>query len=104
MVTPAQVRKMEKRVQRLCTVVTHAFALPHSNVEVKEMDKYHGTCSVSGKISIDVLSHDKSRLLKWDTILDTACHELAHRLEWNHNSRHKRLTISMKEWAKRHGY
>lgn len=104
MIDGAEIEKVETRLRQLAALLAHSFRLPKHTIEIRPLEREYGICHHDGEIHICVTNANHTRLLKWETILDTLAHELAHLVHFDHSQKHRRLTIAMKEWAKRNGY
>jgi len=63
----------------------------------------YGICTAEGRIAVR-LSHARSgEPLKYSSLINTLCHELAHLRHFNHGPRFKSLYLEILDYARREG-
>jgi predicted metal-dependent hydrolase len=78
-----------ERLRRDARILAGFFALPLRSLDAErpQVRRRYGICFVDGRIRIR-LRHVKTRqLLKYSSLVDTLCHELAHLRHMNHGLR-----------------
>jgi hypothetical protein len=63
----------------------------------------YGICYSDGRIQIRLAHVTTGRPLRYSSLVNTLCHELAHLRHMNHGPRFKALYLDILEWARREG-
>jgi YgjP-like, metallopeptidase domain len=85
--------------------IADRFDLNFASIEAESarVKKRYGSCHSDGKIKIR-LGHARSgRPLKYSSLIDTLCHELAHLRHFNHSRAFKMFFSEILEWAREEG-
>ena len=93
------------RLQRDARRIAERFGLRYEAIEPESarVTRRYGSCHEDGKIKIR-LSHARTgRPLKYSSMIDTLCHELAHLKHFNHGPRFRALFEEILEWARAEG-
>ncbi len=93
------------RLQRDARRIAERFGLRYEAIEPESarVTRRYGSCHEDGKIKIR-LSHARTgRPLKYSSMIDTLCHELAHLKHFNHGPRFRALFEEILEWARAQG-
>ena len=77
------------QIQKDARVLAHAFRLPFRSLEAERPNvrRRYGVCYSDGSIRIRLRHVRTGRLLKYSSLVDTLCHELAHLRYFNHGER-----------------
>ncbi len=67
------------------------------------MKRRYGICYSDGRIQIRLAHVTTGRPLRYSSLVNTLCHELAHLRHMNHGPRFKALYLKLLEWARREG-
>ncbi len=67
------------------------------------MKRRYGICYSDGRIQIRLAHVTTGRPLRYSSLVNTLCHELAHLRHMNHGPRFKGLYLEILEWARREG-
>jgi len=85
--------------------IAERFGLSYRGIaaEHPRVKSRYGVCYSDGLIKIR-LNHAKTgRPLKYSSLVDTLCHEMAHLRHFNHGPEFKALFLRILEWARREG-
>ena len=64
---------------------------------------YYGICTADGRIRIRLRHATTGRPLKYSSLINTVCHELAHLRHFNHGPRFRAFYLRLLEFARREG-
>jgi hypothetical protein len=93
------------RLRRDARVLAREFALPLRALDAErpQVRRRYGICFADGRIRVR-LRHVKTReLLKYSSLVDTLCHELAHLRHMNHGLRFRAFYRRILDHARRAG-
>ncbi len=93
------------QIQKDSRVLAHAFRLPLRILEAERPNvrRRYGVCYSDGSIRIRLRHARTGRLLKYSSLVDTLCHELAHLRYFNHGERFQLYYRRILEYARRAG-
>jgi hypothetical protein len=63
----------------------------------------YGVCYDDGSIKIRLSHAVSGQALKYSSLVNTLCHELAHLRHFNHGPRFKAFYLQLLEWSRREG-
>ncbi|MGH6693185.1 MAG: Wss1p-related putative metallopeptidase, partial [Gammaproteobacteria bacterium] len=92
-------------LRRDARILAREFALPLRTLDAEkpQVRRRYGICFADGRIQIR-LRHVKTReLLKYSSLVDTLCHELAHLRHMNHGLRFQAFYRRILDYARRSG-
>ena len=78
----------------------HYAALEAEDARVK---RRYGSCHEDGRIKIRLTHARTGRALKYSSMIDTLCHELAHLKYFHHGPRFRDYYFRILDWARRQG-
>ena len=86
------------------TIAAH-FGLEYRCLEPEResVKRHYGITYSDGTIRIRLRHSKTGRPLKYSSLVNTVCHELAHLKHFNHGPRFKRYYFRLLEWARREG-
>lgn len=93
------------RLQRDADRIARHFGLTYREIapERPNVKRRYGVCYADGRIAVR-LSHAKTGMaLKYSSLVNTVCHELAHLRHFNHGPRFKAFYFQILEYARREG-
>jgi len=93
--------RLEQDAQRICL----RFRLRYRALEAERANvkSRYGVCFSDGTIRIRLRHATTGRPLKYSSLVNTLCHELAHLRHFNHGPRFQTLYGEILEWARREG-
>jgi len=95
------VARLTRDAERICAPFGLRFnALEAERANVKSR---YGICYSDGTIKIRLRHATTGRPLKYSSLVNTLCHELAHLRHFNHGPRFQRLYTEMLDWSRRQG-
>jgi hypothetical protein len=82
-----------------------AFRLSYRGIvaEHPRVKRRYGACYADGLIAIRLKHATTVKPLKYSSLMDTLCHELAHLRHFNHGPQFKSFFLELLGWARRHG-
>ncbi len=85
--------------------IARRFGLRYRSVEAERANvrSRFGVCYADGTIRIRLRHAVTGRPLKYSSLVNTICHELAHLRHFNHGERFKRFYLRLLEFARREG-
>ncbi len=92
---------LENDAQRICArfgLRYHVLESERANVK-----RRYGVCFSDGTIRIRLRHATTGKPLKYSSLVNTLCHELAHLRHFNHGQRFQRFYGQLLEWARREG-
>jgi hypothetical protein len=101
----AEQEQVLSRLRRDARILAREFALPLRALEAErpQVRRRYGICFADGRIRIR-LRHVKTReLLRYSSLVDTLCHELAHLRHMNHGLRFQSFYRRILAYARRVG-
>jgi len=83
-------------------IATH-FGLSYRSLEAERANvkRRYGICYDDGSIRIRLRHATTGQPLKYSSLVNTLCHELAHLRHFNHGPRFKAYYLRLLEWARR---
>ena len=92
---------LEKDAQRICA----RFGLRYRVLEAERANvkRRYGVCFSDGTIRIRLRHSTTGKPLKYSSLVNTLCHELAHLRHFNHGQRFQGFYGQLLEWARREG-
>src|SRR5574338_518382 len=73
------------------------------NRDAERIARRFGVCFADGRIRIRLRHVSTGRSLKYSSLVNTLCHELAHLRHFNHGPRFRRLYFEILEYARDRG-
>lgn len=93
--------RLERDAQRICARFRLRYrALEPERANVK---RRYGVCFSDGTIRIRLMHVTTKKPLKYSSLVNTLCHELAHLRHFNHGPRFQAFYGQILEWARREG-
>ncbi|MBJ18934.1 MAG: hypothetical protein CL933_05855 [Deltaproteobacteria bacterium] len=93
--------RLERDALRICARFRLSYrALEPERANVK---RRYGVCFSDGTIRIRLIHVTTKRPLKYSSLVNTLCHELAHLRHFNHGPRFQTLYGQILQWARRQG-
>jgi hypothetical protein len=85
--------------------IAGAFDLTYRALEPERegVRRHYGITYSDGTIRIRLRHSKTGRPLKYSSLVNTVCHELAHLRHFNHGERFKKYYFRLLEWARREG-
>ena len=94
----ARLRGDAERIARHFHLTYHELAPERPNVK-----RRYGVCTADGRIAIRLKHVKTGKALKYSSLINTVCHELAHLRHFNHGPRFKAFYFQILEYARREG-
>ncbi len=93
------------RLRRDAVRIADHFGLTFTALEAEStrVKRRYGSCHSDGRIKIRLTHARTGRPLKYSSMIDTLCHELAHLKHFNHGPRFKSYYQRILEWARAEG-
>lgn len=93
--------RLERDARRICA----RFGLRYRVLEPERANvkRRYGVCFSDGTIRIRLIHVTTRRPLKYSSLVNTLCHELAHLRHFNHGPRFQTFYAQILEWARREG-
>jgi len=93
--------RLERDAQRICA----RFRLSYRVLEPERANvkRRYGVCFSDGTIRIRLIHVTTKQPLKYSSLVNTLCHELAHLRHFNHGPRFQTFYAQILEWARREG-
>jgi len=81
------------------------FGLAYEGIDPENarVKRRYGSCHSDGRIKIRLTHVRTGRPLKYSSMIDTLCHELAHLKHFNHGPRFKAFYFRILDWAREQG-
>lgn len=100
--TRRQSRELTARLNRDAERIAARFGLRYLCVEAEHANvkRRYGVCYSDGTIRIRLRHATSGRPLKYSSLVNTLCHELAHLRHFNHGLRFRELYRHILEWAR----
>jgi predicted metal-dependent hydrolase len=94
-----------ERLNRDAQRVAAPFGLRYSSIEAERagVKRRYGICYDDGRIRIRLFHAMTGRPLKYSSLVNTLCHELAHLRHMNHGERFRALYQRLLDYARLHG-
>jgi predicted metal-dependent hydrolase len=99
------VRLLIERLNRDAEHIARHFGLEYRSIEAERANvrSRYGVCYADGGIKIRLRHAVTGRALKYSSLVNTLCHELAHLRHFNHGERFKAFYFQLLEFARREG-
>jgi predicted metal-dependent hydrolase len=83
-------------------VLAQRFALRYRAIEAERpnVKRRYGVCFADGTIRVRLLHARTGQPLRYSSLVNTLCHELAHLRHFNHGLRFRRLYLEILEYAR----
>jgi predicted metal-dependent hydrolase len=96
-------RELLQRLERDALQICARFRLQYRVLEAERANvkRRYGVCYSDGTIRIRLRHATSGRPLKYSSLVNTLCHELAHLQHFNHGPRFQVLYGQILEWARR---
>ena len=93
--------KLESDARRIAA----RFDLRFTKIEPERegVKAHYGVCYSDGTIRIRLRHASTGRALKYSSLINTVCHELAHLVHFNHGERFKAFYFHILDWARSEG-
>jgi len=93
--------RLERDAERIC----QRFALRYRVLEPERANvrRRYGVCFSDGTIRIRLMHATTRRPLKYSSLVNTLCHELAHLRHFHHGPRFQAFYAEILEWSRREG-
>ena len=100
-----EVRRMIERLERDAHCIAERFELRYRSIEAERagVKNRYGVCFSDGLIKIRLRHATTGRALKYSSLVNTLCHELAHLRHFNHGPRFKVFYLQLLEYARSEG-
>jgi len=99
------VSSLMERLNRDAERIAQRFSLRFKSVEAERANvkRRYGVCYSDGAIKIRLRHAVTGRPLKYSSLVNTLCHELAHLRHFNHGPRFKAFYLQLLEFARAQG-
>jgi hypothetical protein len=103
--TVREKRELMARLNRDAERIAVRFRLRYRSIEAERANvkSRYGICYSDGSIKIRLRNVATGRPLKYSSLVNTLCHELAHLRHFNHGPRFQTFYLQILEWARREG-
>lgn len=101
----AEVRNLMKRLDRDAERIAERFSLSYRSIKPERANvrRRYGVCYSDGSIQIRLRHATSGRPLKYSSLINTLCHELAHLRYFNHGARFHGFYRKLLRWARDEG-
>ncbi len=98
-------RELVERLKRDAERIARHFGLRYRAIEAEsaKVKRRYGICYSDGTIRIRLRHAVSGQPLKYSSLVNTLCHELAHLRHFNHGERFKRFYLAVLEFARGEG-
>ena len=102
---PATQRQLLERLARDAERIAKPFGLRYRAIVAERagVKRRYGACFDDGTIKIRLVNVVSGKPLRYESLLDTLCHELAHLKYWHHGPTFQRFHRRLLGYAKEHG-
>jgi predicted metal-dependent hydrolase len=99
------VRALVERLNRDAAQIAVHFGLAYHSIEAEKprVKRRYGVCYADGRIRIRLRHNATGEPLKYSSLVNTLCHELAHLKHFNHGERFKAFYLRLLEYARLEG-
>jgi predicted metal-dependent hydrolase len=99
------VRALVERLNGDAALIAARFGLAYHSIEAERprVRRRYGVCYADGRIRIRLRHNATGEPLKYSSLVNTLCHELAHLKHFNHGERFKAFYLRLLEYARREG-
>ena len=100
-----EAHELIERLNRDAERIARRFALRYRSIEPErpQVRRRYGVCFADGRIRIRLRHVATGRSLKYSSLVNTLCHELAHLRHFNHGPRFKAFYFHLLDWARVEG-
>jgi len=100
-----EARALIERLERDAERIASRFGLRYRSIEPERANlrSRYGVCFADGSIRIRLRHASTGRSLKYSSLVNTLCHELAHLRHFNHGPRFKAFYFHLLDWARAEG-
>ena len=98
-------RELIEQLNRDAEHIARRFGLRYRSIEAERANvkSRYGICYSDGVIKIRLRHSVTGRSLKYSSLVNTLCHELAHLRHFNHGERFKAFYLQLLDYARRDG-
>lgn len=98
-------RELMQRLEQVAAHLAARFGLHYRAIQAERANvtSRYGVCFSDGTIRIRLRHATTGRPLKYSSLVNTLCHELAHLRHFDHGPRFKRLYLEILEYAREVG-
>jgi hypothetical protein len=98
-------RELLARLNRDAERIALRFHLRYHSIEAERpnVTSRYGICYSDGRIRIRLRHASTGRPLRYSSLVNTLCHELAHLRHMNHGPRFRTFYLNILEWARAEG-
>jgi predicted metal-dependent hydrolase len=102
---PRAAQQLLDRIQRDGALIAARFDLRYRAIEAEgpRVKRRYGVCYADGTIRIRLRHAVTGEPLKYSSLVNTLCHELAHLRHFNHGLRFRAFYAELLEYARREG-
>src|SRR3990172_6612775 len=102
---PHEASALIEQLERDAARIAERFGLRYRAIEAERANvrSRYGVCYADGRIRIRLRHVATGRSLKYSSLVNTLCHELAHLRHFNHGPRFKAFYLRMLEFARAEG-
>ena len=102
---PGEGRALIEQLNRDAASIAARFGLRYRAIEAERagVTRRYGVCFADGRIRIRLRHAATGRALKYSSLVNTLCHELAHLRHFNHGPRFKAFYFEVLEFARYRG-
>jgi predicted metal-dependent hydrolase len=99
------VRALVERLNRDAAQIATRFGLTYHSIEAERprVRRRYGVCYANGRIRIRLRHNATGEPLRYSSLVNTLCHELAHLRHFNHGERFKAFYLRLLGYARREG-
>lgn len=100
-----EARAIMARLRADAARIASEFGLRYSAIESERpgVNGHYGLCTSDGQIRIRLRHATSQRPLKYSSLVNTLCHELAHLKHFNHGPMFQAFNQKLLDWARREG-
>jgi hypothetical protein len=104
-VTQVEVKQLIARLRRDAVLLARRFELEIRALDAERTNvrRRYGVCYSDGSIRIRLQHASTGRPLRYSSLVNTLCHELAHLRHFNHGPRFRHFYLQILEFARREG-
>ena len=101
----ATARGLMQQLQRDAERIARHFGLRYRSLRAERtgVNGHYGICYSDGSIRIRLRHASTGRPLKYSSLVNTLCHELAHLRHFDHGPRFKAFYFEVLDWAREQG-
>jgi len=102
---PQEARALIERLNRDAARIASRFGLRYRAIEAERagVTRRYGVCFADGRIRIRLRHAATGRALKYSSLVNTLCHELAHLRHFDHGPRFKAFYYRLLDFARAEG-